>query len=158
MSYSDYLIQLLKPLGVYDLDESSYSTCELNAVGKAMDDCCAAADTVEREAFVMTAEDYGLAGYEEILPEAYGTDTESRRQAVISMLSVNNGCITPYMLNTILSGCGMTATVEETENKYEVKVTFPDAEGEPDNADRIKAWIERLLPCHLGIVYSYGQS
>jgi hypothetical protein len=158
MSYSDYLIQLLKPLGVYDFEDGSYNVCELQAIGAALDDCCGTAEELERECVVTSAEDYGLSMYEEILPETYGTDAETRRAAIISMLSINNQHLSKTQLNTILSGCGTRAEVEETANVNEVRVIFPDILGEPENAAELKTWIESILPCHLKVIYAYEES
>ena len=158
MAYSDYLLQLLNPLGVYDFEEGSYNLCELNALGSALDECSDMTELLERECIVMSAEDYGLSRYEEILPSVNADGLEARRTAIISMLSINNRHLSTAMLNRILSGCGIPAVVEETENNGEVKVSFPDTEGEPDNAGEIKRWVESILPCHLSVVYEFGES
>lgn len=59
MSYAQYLRQLLRPLGVYDV-EGRYLSGELEAEGLALDGVESVLDELQREANLATAEDWGL--------------------------------------------------------------------------------------------------
>ena len=39
MGYCDYLKNLLRPLGIYDLSDGSLSASELEALGRGLDGC-----------------------------------------------------------------------------------------------------------------------
>lgn len=158
MGYSEYLKQMLKPLKIYDLSDGSYNSAELTVLGMALDECCDEAQKLEREAFIPTAEDYGLSLYEEILPRHYAVIVRTRRKAIISMLSVNNGTFTERELTKVLSGCGEPTTVTETGEKMQVIVDFTDVETVPANFNALSKWVESMLPCHLDVIYSCKQS
>lgn len=158
MGYSNYLTQLLGPLGVYDLENNGYSWAELEVLGKALDECCNSIEMLERECVVPTAEDYGLSMYEELLPRHYAIALTTRRNAIISMLSVNNSCFTERLLNSVLSGCGEPTTVTESGEEFQVIVDFTDVPFRPVNYVSLQKWVESMLPCHLDVLYSYNLS
>ena len=60
MGYCDYLKNLLRPLGIYDLSDRSLSASELEALGHGLDGAEAAIDYAERESALSTAEGEGL--------------------------------------------------------------------------------------------------
>lgn len=68
MGYETYLVQMLQPLGVYDLSEGKINRAELAVYGTQMD---LGADHLEdsgREMCLATAEGFGLERVEELLP------------------------------------------------------------------------------------------
>lgn len=158
MGYSDYLIQLLKPLGVYDLENNGYNVAELTVLGMALDECCGVCETLERECFISTAEDYGLSMYEAIMPKHYAYLVNTRRAALIAMLSVNNSCFTEKALNEALSGCGEPTAVSETGEAMQVIVDFTDIDMKPVNFELLSNWVESMLPCHLDVIYAFEQT
>lgn len=153
MGYSDYLRNLLRPLRLYELDEG-YGAAELNALGAAMDRVFAALESAETEALIPTASGAGLAGYEAILPyvPAYLTLAD-RRGAIMALLRIDGSSFTGAALNSTLSGCGITAVAEETGTANTVRVSFPQHRGTPEGYAELRARIEQILPCHLGITY-----
>ena len=58
-------------------------------------------------------------------------------------------------INDALQGCGLTAGAEEGERPGHVTVSFPDVAGIPKGFARLRVIIEEILPCHLGITYSF---
>ena len=70
MGYETYLVQMLQPLGVYDLSEGKINWAELAVYGTQMD---LGADHLEdsgREMCLATAEGFGLERVEELIGEA----------------------------------------------------------------------------------------
>lgn len=59
MSHSQYLRDLLRPLGIYDL-EAPFNGGELDAQGEALDRAMAALEEIQRESSLTTAESWGL--------------------------------------------------------------------------------------------------
>ncbi len=156
MGYYDYLKELLRPLGVYSLD-SGYGAAELYALGEGLDRCCGKFQEAERECLIPTAEEAGLLAYEEIVPSvpAY-TNAATRRNALMGLIQTDGTCFTRDALCRILSGCGVSALVDETGQKYTVAVSFPNIRGVPENIEEIKERVEMILPCHLDVTYVYS--
>ena len=150
MGYEIYLRQLLAPLGVYTFRPGSISGAEAASIGAALDSAAAALETAEREGIVPTAEDTGLALWEELFARRPAAPTLAlRRAAIAALLQINGDCFTQEAINRTLSGCGVTAHVAETDTKGLVRVTFPNTAGIPAEFSQIATIILDIIPCHL---------
>ena len=58
MSTAQYLRDLLRPLGVYDL-EAAFNGGELDAQGESLDGATEALEEIQRETSLVTAESWG---------------------------------------------------------------------------------------------------
>ena len=155
MDYTHELKAMLRPLGLYDLD-SGVGAAELKAEGRALDIAAAALESGEREGVLTTAEDAGLTAWESLLPFIpFCTTAEERRTAIAALLRIDYASFTPEAINDTVSGCGIPAVVEETETPMTVQVSFPYIYGEPDDLEALSVRIERILPCHLNVVYVF---
>ncbi|MGM9521825.1 MAG: putative phage tail protein [Oscillospiraceae bacterium] len=155
MGYTEHLKALLRPLCVYELDEGSGAS-ELSAMGCMFDGVFDQAETLEGECTVGTAQGYGLEYYEELLPKRpVNAGLGQRRKAISALMNIDGTSFTQKRLNETLLGCGIAASVRETEQHYTVEVTFPETKGVPDSIEEIKERIESILPCHLDCVYKY---
>lgn len=153
--YGDYLKDLLRPLRIYELD-SGYGAEELETQGEQLDEIFAALNKAEAEAIVPTAEDYGLSAYEKLLPYVPSyISLEDRRRAIMALLRIDGCSFTPEELQATISGCGIYATVKETDEWYTVRVQFPECRGMPENFEQLKKRIDQILPCHLNIEYYF---
>ena len=155
MGYASELKNILRPLGLYELD-SGVGAAELKAEGAGLDVVGAALEEAEREGALMTASGAGLDAWEALLPFAPACSTAAeRRNAIAALLRIDYASFTPEAVNDTVAGCGIRALVEETEIALTVQVSFPDVRGEPDDIDALKARLERIIPCHLGILYVF---
>ena len=156
MGYETYLVQMLQPLGVYDLSEGKINRAELAVYGTQMD---LGADHLEdsgREMCLATAEGFGLERVEELLPyRPASNNLELRRAALAALLRIGGDSFTLEAVNDTLAGCGINAKARETESPNYVQVYFPDGPGIPDRFDQLKIIIEEILPCQLGIEYVF---
>lgn len=153
MSYTEYLMGLLRPLGVYNWSEGTFQRAELTAFGQALDACAAELELVQREMLVSTAEDAGLTAVEALLPYRPVTDSLARRRtALAALLRIGGDSFTPQAINDTLSGCGVPARAEET-GVGKVRVTFPGIAGVPPSFEERKKIIEEILPAHVEIEY-----
>ena len=88
MSYTDYLKELLRPLGVYDV-EAPFNGGELAAAGEALDGALGALAEVERESSLVTARSWGLEGVAKLLLHRPAAETEEGlSQALAALLPV----------------------------------------------------------------------
>ena len=155
MSYAEALRDLLRPLGVYRLEEG-YGAGELTGVGAGLDGCGSELDRVEREMLLTTAQDTGLEAVESLLVRRPVTDSlERRRAALAALLRIGGDSFTLTAINDNLKGCGLNAVASETETPGVVEVRFPDVPGIPDGFESMRAILEDILPCHLDIRYVY---
>lgn len=147
--YGGFLTALLKPLGIYDLTEGSANESELYALGKVLDDVSAALETAERESHIATAEAEGLRLREALFVKKNAAQTtEQRRAAIIALMQIDNGSLTPEAINRTLRGCGIRAIAAELDTGH-LQVRFPEVAGIPENFEQIRSVILDILPCHL---------
>ena len=155
MSYAEALKDLLRPLGVFRLEEG-YGAGELAAAGSALDGCGTALDQVEREMLLTTAQGSGLEAVESLLVRRPVTDDpERRRAALAALLRIGGDSFTLAAINDNLAGCGLNAVASETGVPGCVEVRFPDVPGIPDGFEELRQIIEDILPCHLDIEYVF---
>ena len=155
MSSAEYLRSLLRPLAVYNLDKG-IGCAELDAYGGVLDGCGAALDLTEREMLLTTAQDWGLEAIESLLARRPVTDSpERRRAALAALLRIGGDSFTLEAINDNIAGCGLNAVVSEGDAPGTVLVRFPEVPGIPEGFEEMRAIIEDILPCHLGITYVY---
>ena len=156
MGYADYLRDLLRPLGAYDLDSGTFVAAELSAQGAGLDGCGVQLEHLEREMMLLSAEDEGLTAIESLLTRRPVAETvEQRRKALAALMLISGDSFTLGAINKNLAGYGINALASETGIPNQVKIVFPDVAGEPDGYEELKKIIEEILPCHLGIEYVF---
>lgn len=158
MGYADNMRELLRPLGVYRLD-GGCSGEELNVVGEELDLSFESAETALREMLLATAQDDGLAAWEELFPyRPLRNDADGRRMAIAALMRIDGRSFTQAALNDTLSGCGFTAVAEEGSEPMTVVVHFEDVRGVPPDFAELSKRIEDILPCHLNVSYYFVYS
>ena len=156
MSYAEYLKELLRPLGVYDLSEGTFSTAELESIGAELDCCSEELNTLCREMLILSAQDEGLDAVSSLLSlHPVTVDTQRRRAALAALLRISGDSFTLSAINDNLTGCGLNAKASETDQRGVVEVRFPDVPGIPDGFEGMRRIIEQIIPCHLQIEYVY---
>lgn len=155
MGYFDYLKGLLAPTGIYDLEHGA-GAAELEIIGGELDEIFAELEELGREFMPCSAEGYGIELYEGLLPyrPAYIT-TKDAQTALMALLKIRGGCFTRERLQGTISGCGLAAVVEEGAAALTAVVSFPQNRGIPDGFEKLKARVEEILPCHLGVEYKF---
>ena len=154
MSHGQYLRQLLRPLGVYDLD-APFNGGELDAQGAALDGAMAALEEVQRESSLVTAEDWGLERVARLFARRpVAREPRQLAAALAALLRIGGDSFTLAALNDTISGCGIPAVVEEA-GVGRVTVSVPGVAGEPEDFDELKLIIEEILPAHLDIAYAF---
>jgi hypothetical protein len=156
MGYENYLVELLQPLGVYDLSQGKINREELAVYGQLLDRGQSHLEETEVEMSLTTAESLGLEQVEALLPYRPVSSTIAlRRAALAALLRIGGDSFTLEAVNDTLSGCGINAKAKETDTPNYVQVWFPDVAGIPEGFEQLKVIIEEILPCQLGIEYVY---
>ncbi len=154
MSGAQDLKQLLRPLGVYRL-ENSFFAAELDSMGSALDALEQRLEEVQREMLPDTARGDGLdrlAALFQSKPEA--EDAQGLAQALAALLRIGDDSFTLDAINSTVAGCGLDAVVTET-GVNQVAVLFPKVRGIPRNFARVQENVEDILPAHVGIEYRF---
>ena len=156
MSYTDELVNLLRPLGVYSFREGSFSLAEMQALGTVLDAADETLDENLRESIVMTAEDTGLSRVEALFRSRPPAQTvQARRAAIAGFLQISGDSFTLEAINRCLIACGVSCVVEEKSEVNHVRIRFPGVMGVPDGFSQMKIIIEDILPCQLDIEYFF---
>lgn len=156
MEHERCLIELLRPLGVYDLGIDSVNRGELGVYGKELDAGGEQLEELLRETSLITAESYGLERVEKLLPCRPASETlQDRRRALAALLRIGGDSFTLAAINDTLSGCGVNAVAAEGTRPGYVEVGFPDVAGIPASFEALRAIVEEILPCHLEITYVF---
>lgn len=154
MGFGTYLKDLLRPLGLYNL-ETGPGSGELEALGAGMDEVFTRFMELERENLLPTAEGAGLERYRDLLPYIPNSGSvENRREAIMALLRIDDASFTLSALQNTVAGCGIHAWLEEADTPQTVNVSFPGLMGEPEGFSVIQKRLEQILPCHLDIVYA----
>ena len=156
LRFEDCLVDLLRPLGVYDLRSGTINRGELAAYGVELGGGEQELEDTAREMNLVTAEDFGLERIEALLPYRPVCTTVGQRRAVLAaLLRISGDSFTPEAINDTLRGCGLNARAEETDRPNYVKVYFPDVAGIPEGFDQLRIIIEEILPSHVDITYVF---
>ena len=156
MNHIEYLVGLLRPLGVYDLSPGTRNRAELDAYADQLDGGCGEIELTAREMSLTTAESFGLEAVEQLLPYRPASPTVAQRRAALAaLLRIGGDSFSLAAVNDTLAGCGINAQAVETGTPGYVEVYFPDVAGIPENFARLRAIIEEILPCQLEITYVF---
>lgn len=159
MEHERYLLELLRPLGVYDLRSRAVNRGELAVYGTGLDEGLAQLEETAREMCLMTAEGAGLERVEALLPYRPSSgDVIGHRRALAALLRIGGDSFTLSAINGTLAGCGINALASEGEAPGYVNVAFPDVAGVPENFEALRAIIEEILPCHLEVTYIFWRN
>lgn len=152
MSYAGYLRELLRPLGVYDLD-APFNGGELDVQGAALDGAESLLEEAGREIDLTAAESWGLERLGSLFVRRPVAQTpRAMAQALSALLRIGGDSFTLAAINDTISGCGIPAQVEEN-GAGTVTVSFPGTAGMPEGFPQLKRIVEDILPAHLDIRY-----
>lgn len=142
MSFGEYLKRLLRPLGIYKL-ENSLSGAELDAIGSAFDGA---------EAYIngalngLNPENGELSPMEELLPIVnFKADEAERRSAVRVLLT--KSASDKASLEEMLDACGLTAEITEGEDPFTATLRFNDIRGELSDTELEVC--RSVMPAHM---------
>lgn len=156
MSYASHLRNLLQPLGIYTFREGSISGSEIESIGMLLDEVESALETAEKETLLPTAEEWGLSRRGALFArQPVAPNPELKRAALTALMQIGEDDFTQEALNRALSGCGIRATVTETEEQGCVRVIFPNTAGIPNEFDQIAQIILDIIPCHLNVEFYF---
>lgn len=155
MSNAAYMKELLRPLGVYKLEES-FLCAELDCLGSALDAMERELERIQQEMCLTTAREEGLKKAAALFGLRPATQDPGQLSASLSALSrISGDSFTLAAINNTISGCGVKAEVAEANTPGVIAVRFPDLKGVPPQFESLRTIIEDILPAHLQIQYLF---
>lgn len=148
----------LMPTGIYTLNENGAASKELEAFATGIDSKDGELDVIIREAFVKTAEDYGLSMWEELFGSVQsGEPPAVRREMIKGRLKLSSLSFTPSGAENIVRSLGIDEfTIKETPSLFMVTVDLSAKKYSKARRKWIKEQLDELLPAHLEIVVIFG--
>lgn len=149
------LKELLRPLGVYNLDDS-FLGAELECVGKRLDELQAHLERIQREMCLTTAEGVGVDKIAALFSQRPVTDdVRQMTRSLAALARIGRDSFTLSAINNVLEGCGVNASVAEAVQPGTVAVRFPNVRGVPAEFERMRQIIETILPAHVLVQYLF---
>ena len=155
MSNASCLKDLLRPLGVYKL-EDSFLASELDCLGHALDLMQEQLEQIQREMSLVTASGDGLERMAALFARRPVTQDAGQLALSLAALSrIGADSFTLSAINDTIAGCGLNAVVVEGDVPGAVAVRFPQVAGVPEGFAHMRAIIEDILPAHLLVQYLF---
>lgn len=150
MSVFEKLVRAHYPIGVYSINEQSNIGFELAAYGAGLEILQDELGEIEKEAFFMTAEDYGLSAWEKLWGASRDElSTEMRREMLIARSSYGDGDFTTEGMNKVLRFLGFEGMIKEYPNVYRVTADFSLNSLSSGQRNFIVSQIESMFPAHI---------
>lgn len=155
MSNAAYMKELLRPLGVYQLDDS-FLGVELECIGRAMDALQKELERIQQEMSLVTACGEGVEKAVKLFGLRPVTqDTRQLAKSLSALGRIGLDSFTLSAINSTIGGCGVNAEVAETDSPGAVVVRFPELKGVPEEFEPLRRVIEDILPAHLRVQYLF---
>ena len=155
MSNASCLKELLRPLGVYKLEES-FLGAELDSLGNVLDGLQEELEQVQREMCLTTARDEGVERMAALFARRPVTQNTRQMAASLAALArIGGDSFTLKAINSTIAGCGLNAAVSEGDKPGVVMVRFPDVPGVPEGFEQMRVIVEEILPAHLLVQYLF---
>ena len=153
----DSLIEKHRPLHIYNIEQGSNIFCELSAYAEGLQMLRDELDTMLRECFPATAEDYGLEIPERLWGKVRSDlETEKRRQMLIARSSFGYDDFTLSGIQKLLCFLGVEGVVYEYPLTNRIVVDTKGRNLTPGQKNWIRTQLESLLPAHLDIDVLWG--
>lgn len=155
MSNGQYLKELLRPLGVYKL-ENSFLSAELESLGRCLDEMQAYLEQIQCEMCLTTAKGDGLDRMARLFAHRPVTEDAQRlAHSLAALARIGGDSFTLTAINDTIGGCGLNAVVAETAVPGTVTVRFPDVPGVPAEFEKVREIVEDILPAHVLVQYLF---
>ncbi|MBR5774366.1 MAG: hypothetical protein IKY44_05890 [Clostridia bacterium] len=150
MSVLKQMKDMLAPLGIYSLDDSSLVVCELSVYAQELEKLHDSLATLLRELFISTAQSYGIEKIEELFQRVRPDLTlQERRNRIGRYMTLSNTDFSHSSIEGQLTLAGAVSDLVQGEDS----VSFPSLIASTDIrqvAEQL-SMIEDIIPAHLGI-------
>lgn len=156
MDSLDSMIKKLAPLKVYKLENSNVYD-ELFAYSKGIDLLFESIDLLQKEAFIQTAESFGLLQREKIFDSGHPKYTvEKRREMLLGRMSTGQEHYTLQGVKSFIKSLGVESIITEHPKWREIYVEIIDSSLGSDRRAYIEKEIKKIMPLHHIVCVAFG--
>lgn len=156
MESYDSMAARLRATGLYSLDGGTAVDAELRAYAAGLDPLADELETLRRESFAATAQDYGLSLRESACGFLYPPeDAAERRKRLNALGAVAEGDCTKAGLERLAAALGFTAEVEE--DRAQGTVTWRVSAAPYRDRSAAQKQLELFTPAHLTAVFDFSE-
>lgn len=156
MSSLNSIKQKLRPLGFYNLNDTSLISAELSAYSVALDVIESMLAEMEKEYFIATAENYGLSMRERIFgTEQNEKSAESRRNMLLYRYAINSEDFNEGSIKKVMENVGINGYIIEVPDKNTIYINCLSLEDPSADKSYIKSMVEEFLPAHLDCIFDF---
>ena len=157
MSSYDSMKEKLDEIGTYNISTGSNISNELAACAEGLDGLFDSLETMTKEYYIETAEDYGITRREKFLGKERTEYSTEKRREMLKLLEQNmGGKCTTEAFSDILKSCGLSDfSFKESPTNYRLSININDVLTN-EQKDIVKQRVDSEFPLHLsiGVVYS----
>ncbi|MDO4730653.1 MAG: hypothetical protein Q4B14_00765 [Clostridia bacterium] len=146
----------LRPTGLYKLDDKSLVHAELCAYAKGLEILDRELSNLEQEAFVATAEDYGLSIREELSDRKLSEETiENRRRMLNYRSSVTANDFNMEGIKKALLACGLETEIFESPGEFTIFISCISMLDKSLTQEKAIELAKSFTPAHLNVVFDF---
>lgn len=151
------MIRLMQPLRLYSLREDSLVYLELLSYAKGFELLYERLGELYQEAFLQTAEEFGLSKREELMnfPANGKLPLETRRELLRYTISMAPRDYNLEGMENGLRSIGLDAQIQE-QGEEKISIVSNGFLGNFISYDRLKRDALRILPAHLEVEFEFG--
>lgn len=157
MTSYESMKQKLAPMGLYSLSSGSEVDCELKAYAMGLQPLFDELDMLEREAFIPTAETFGLRERERFIgKERDDLNTEERRERLICAEQCMGDDATLRGFEKFMRSCGLKKfEVVEYPTRARIEIFVNDLLP-PGEKNLVVEKISREVPAHMNTIIHFN--
>lgn len=149
MNIYNRIMDIISKFKIYSKDNVNLQG-EMYAFSKGLEIVGNRLETMEKECFVSTAEDYGLTVKERYFDSITRADNiKDRREMLLSILSVNETDFNLSGMKKFMGQFPVNSEITEFATTNRILITFDKNDWIVNNFDFVKSCVEDFFPSHL---------
>lgn len=149
MNIYNRIMDIICKFKIYSKDNVNLQG-EMYAFSKGLEIVGNRLETMEKECFVSTAEDYGLTVKERYFDSITRADNiKDRREMLLSILSVNETDFNLSGMKKFMKQFPVSSKITEFATTNRILITFDKNDWLVNNFDFVKSCVEDFFPSHL---------
>ena len=156
MSSINNINQILKPLSLYNLSSDTLIHDELSVYASEFDRLQSLLDTLEKECFINTATDFGLAYKEKISGNVQSNlSVSNRREMLLSREAItSNDFNLDFIIKSLISA-GIRGSIIEKPKLYQIYINCVELVDSSILKEDAEREARKFLPAHVEAIFDF---